>query len=229
MRVVTIKKNLYSFGELSPKAQEEAKQVYLDTCRESSEFEDMLREDLNSFFPGADLNFQYSLSCCQGDGLNIYGILPTKCMKNCVERHTNSDPLFSFYRGDKVLTDEEWDFVQQYSDSHGDIVLPENRQYSYCIAYRADIIDDLSTVRKNPKALRILLKYDRLITVFFDQFCKQWENAGYEYFFGSNLTNEDWNELFNEMEWEFFDSGEPFLEQALDKDNDIDEEIENEI
>lgn len=229
MRVVTIKKNLYSFGELSPKAQEKAKLVYLDTCRESYEFDDMLREDLNSLFPGADLNFQYSLSCCQGDGLNIYGTLPTKCMKNCVEQYADSNPLFSFYKEDKVLTDEEWNFVQEYADQYGDIVLPQNKQYSYCIAYQADIIDDLTTVHKNPEALRILLKYDRLITVFFDQFCKQWEDAGYEYFSGSNLTNEDWNELFNEMEWEFLDSGEPFFEQVLDKDNDVDEEIENEI
>lgn len=224
MRVAVIEKNVYKFAELSDKAKEAAKQTYLDTCRQTDEFNDMVREDLNSFFPGANLKLEYSLSCCQGDGLNVYGTLPTKCMRNCAEQLADdSNLLCIFYKKDKMLTDEEWNFVQDYADQHGDIVLPRNRHHAYCIAYQADIIDDSRFIPKNPEEFKTLLKYNSLVHSFFNAFCDQWERFGYDYFHGTDLTDKDYQQIFEEMEWEFLESGEPFFEVEREKDSGLEE------
>ena len=74
VREYTVREEIYSFNELSESAKENARQKYLESFRETDMFSEMLQDDLKEIFPKSDLQVKYSLSCCQGDGLDVYGI-----------------------------------------------------------------------------------------------------------------------------------------------------------
>ena len=63
----------YSYNELNEEAKEAVKQWYLDDTLRSDFFYEDIKEQLKEAFPRSSLNVSFSLSYCQGDGLNIYG------------------------------------------------------------------------------------------------------------------------------------------------------------
>lgn len=77
MKEVTMVFNVYRFEELNEKAKKVVKQWYLDG-QDSSDFNDILKSELDLFFPNSELNANYSLNYCQGDGVNIHGIISLK-------------------------------------------------------------------------------------------------------------------------------------------------------
>lgn len=76
MVTITKKINLYEYNELNEKAKERAKENYLETkCEIDNDiFLENAMEIVGNYFQFIDgLEIQYSLSSCQGDGVNIYG------------------------------------------------------------------------------------------------------------------------------------------------------------
>ena len=76
MVTITKKINLYEYNELEEKAKERAKENFLETrCEFDSDiFTEIAMEIVGNYFQFTDrLEIQYSLSWCQGDGVNIYG------------------------------------------------------------------------------------------------------------------------------------------------------------
>lgn len=76
MKTITKTINLYEYNELEEKAKEKAKEQFLEVRREIGEdmFTEIAMEIIENYFPFIDgLEIQYSLSSCQGDGVNIYG------------------------------------------------------------------------------------------------------------------------------------------------------------
>lgn len=76
MVTITKKINLYEYNELDEKAKERAKQNFLEIrCELDNDiFTEIAMEIVGNYFPITDgLEVQYSLSSCQGDGVNIYG------------------------------------------------------------------------------------------------------------------------------------------------------------
>lgn len=76
MVTITKKINLYEYNELEEKAKERAKENFLKTrCELDSDiFTEIAMEIVGNYFQFTDrLEIQYSLSWCQGDGVNIYG------------------------------------------------------------------------------------------------------------------------------------------------------------
>lgn len=76
MVTITKKINLYEYNELDEKAKERAKQNFLKVrCELDNDiFTEIAMEIVGNYFPITDgLDVQYSLSSCQGDGVNIYG------------------------------------------------------------------------------------------------------------------------------------------------------------
>lgn len=76
MVTITKKINLYEYNELEKSAKEKAKEQYLNM--RSVFDEDIFTQDsieiIKDYFQFTDgLKVQYSLSSCQGDGVNIYG------------------------------------------------------------------------------------------------------------------------------------------------------------
>lgn len=76
MKTITKKINLYEYNELEEQAKEKAKEQFLEVRREidGNMFTETAMEIIGNYFQFTDgLKIQYSLSSCQGDGVNIYG------------------------------------------------------------------------------------------------------------------------------------------------------------
>ena len=71
MRKVLIKKEVYKFEELKENAQNKI----MENEREfwQDDFELLIKNFLKTNFPNSDLQYQFSLNYCQGDGFNFYG------------------------------------------------------------------------------------------------------------------------------------------------------------
>ena len=100
MRSVNITYKIYEFSELSEDAKAKVKEWYLNNFYQNEEFSDMCKEELSHRFPKSDLKVQYSLSYCQGDGLNVYGTLNLKD----VLYNLSITPLTSF-KPEDILTE----------------------------------------------------------------------------------------------------------------------------
>lgn len=74
MRAITetITTMVYNFNELSDKAKEKVKEWYLNGQDAEFFYEDSMAY-INELFPNSELDIQFSLGYCQGDGFNIYG------------------------------------------------------------------------------------------------------------------------------------------------------------
>ena len=75
MKVVTREYEVYSFEELDVEAKERVKSWYLDDEIRVDMLTETYEENLRLAFPNSDLKVQWSLSSCQGDGVNIFGTL----------------------------------------------------------------------------------------------------------------------------------------------------------
>lgn len=76
MKTITKTINLYEYNELEEKAKEKAKEQFLEVRCEIGDdmFTEIAMEIIGNYFQFTDgLEIQYSLSSCQGDGVNIYG------------------------------------------------------------------------------------------------------------------------------------------------------------
>ena len=109
---------IYTYDELSGEAKEKVKQWYLEG-QEADIFTDICKEDLNNLFGENDLDVQYSLSYCQGDGFNIYGQIKAKQIFECLENNNGGTQLEEF-KG--VLTDEEKKTILCYEILNLDIM-----------------------------------------------------------------------------------------------------------
>ena len=81
MKTVTIPAQeikIYKFEELSDKAKEKVRQSFVQDEIYNELFAEDTREILKTDYPDSDLDIQYSLGYCQGDGFNIYGKLGKK-------------------------------------------------------------------------------------------------------------------------------------------------------
>ena len=98
MEIITREYKVYNFSELSEDAKEKVKQWYLDDDFRPYEFENIYTEDLKYLFNNSDLKLQFSLSYCQGDGLNIYGKLDLMDVFTAIRDTEHSGDLFEQYK-----------------------------------------------------------------------------------------------------------------------------------
>ena len=75
MKIITKTIEAYTYDELNDEAKTKVKQWLLDDDLRNELFYEDVMEYLAAHFPRSDLKVKYSLSYCQGDGLNIYGEL----------------------------------------------------------------------------------------------------------------------------------------------------------
>ena len=209
MRTVTVEYKVYKYNELSDKAKNKVKQWYLDG-QEPQGFTDMCEDDLGELFGSNDLKLQYSLSYCQGDGLNIYGNIGAEQILNCLEKHKGGSQLEKF---ENILTDKEKKTILHYAEMCGDIKLPMNNRYAYCMADYIDIKDEWSSdleYNYNYKNIndKVLEKFETLVKGIFKELCNGFEQIGYEYFY--EIEEEDLEENCNSNGYEFYESGEVF-------------------
>jgi hypothetical protein len=208
MRTVAVEYKIYKYNELSESAKEKVKEWYLEG-QEAFVFSEMVKEDLNCLFGKNNLDVQYSLASCQGDGFNIYGRIDAESIFKCLEMHNGGGQLARF---ENALTDKEKKTILAYAEECGDIELPMNRHYSYSLADYIDIVEewgwrlehaDYSNI--NTEALK---KFEELVRGIFGTLCRDYEKWGYEFFY--EVSDEDLEEHCDCNGWEFLEDGTIF-------------------
>ena len=208
MRTVAVEYKIYKYNELSAEAKEKAKEWYLQG-QEPFIFTENCKMDLDNLFGKNKLDVQYSLSCCQGDGFNIYGEIDAENIFNCLERHNGGKQLAKF---EGTMTDKEQKAILAYAEVCGAIELPMNRQYCYSLADYIDIVEEwvwrLEYADYRDINVEALQKFEKLVRGIFHTLCKAYEDWGYKYFY--EIDDEDMEELCDANEWEFMEDGTIF-------------------
>jgi hypothetical protein len=209
MRTVTVNYNVCKYNELDECAKEKAKRWYLDG-QAPDIFTDDCKEDLYNLFGKNELDVQYSLASCQGDGFNIYGKIDAENIFKCLEKHNGGTQLERF---ENVLTEKEKKTILHYAKECGAIKLPMNNRYCYSLADYIDIADDWEYDLKYYSGYKninkdVLEKFEGLVRDIFYKLCKDYEKAGYEFFY--EISDEDMEEMCEANDYEFYEDGTIF-------------------
>lgn len=209
MKTVNVEYKVYGYGELSDEAKEKAKAWYLEG-REPSMFTEDCEQDLENLFGKNGLKVQYSLGYCQGDGFNIYGKIDAESIFNCLEAHNGGTQLEQF---ENVLTDKEKKTVLHYAEQCGEIELPINSHYCYCISDYVDIAEEWAYILENYFGYgninkEVLVKFEELVKGVFATLCKAYEKWGYEYFY--EISDEDMEDICEANGYDFLEDGTVF-------------------
>ena len=209
MRTVTETYNVYNYNELSDEAKEKAKQWYLDYDTRTYVFEDIYTEDLHYLFSSSDLKMQFSLSYCQGDGLNIYGELDLMNVFTAIRNKEYCGETFKNFWD--FMTEEEQKTIEAYMEKCGRYIdLPYNNgHYSYCVADRTDFaeewIDTLEYYKYRDIKVDTIRKMEKLVIAMFTELSKTYEEYGYKYFY--EVEDEEMTEICEDNGWEFLEDG----------------------
>lgn len=210
MRTVAVEYKVYKYNELSEKAKEKVKEWYLNG-QEPYIFTEDCKMDLENLFGENDLNVQYSLGYCQGDGFNVYGVIDAKSIFNCLEKHNGGTQLERF---ENVLTQEEKEIILTYAEEIGEcavIELPYNNRYCYSLAYRINFAEDWEEELKyysNNINETVIEKFETMVQEIFAELCTSYERQGYEYFY--EISDEDLEEMCEANGYEFMEDGTIF-------------------
>jgi hypothetical protein len=209
MRTATIDYEVYKYEELTEEAKEKVKTWYLEG-QEPYFFSDDCKMDLENLFGKNELDVQFSLSYCQGDGFNIYGKIYAEDIIECLEKHNGGTQLAEF---EDVLTEKEKKTILNYAKECGAINLPMNNRCCYSLANYIDIADDWEYQLEyysyytniNTETLK---KFETLVRDIFGKLCKSYEKWGYEFFY--EISDEDLEEFCEANEYEFLADGTVF-------------------
>ena len=213
MEIITREYKVYNFSELSEEAKDKVKQWYLDDDFRSYDFENIYTEDLRYLFNNSDLKLQFSLSYCQGDGLNIYGKLDLMDVFTAIRDTEHSGDLFEQYKD--LFSEHEQKTIEAYMEVCGrEVELPYNRHYCYCIDDRVDFADDwiesLEYCRYKNIQIDTIRKMEKLVGRMFENLSATYEKYGYDYFY--NADDEVVNETCEANGWRFLEDGTFFAE-----------------
>ena len=213
MEIITREYKVYNFSELSEEAKDKVKQWYLDDDFRPCEFENIYTEDLKYLFNNSDLKLQFSLSYCQGDGLNIYGKLDLMDVFTAIKDTEHSGDLFEQYKD--LFSEHEQKTIEAYMEVCGrEVELPYNRHYCYCIDDRVDFADDwiesLEYCRYKNIQIDTIRKMEKLVGRMFENLSATYEKYGYDYFY--NADDEVVNEACEANGWRFLEDGTFFAE-----------------
>ena len=213
MEIITREYKVYNFSELSEEAKDKVKQWYLDDDFRPYDFENIYTEDLRYLFNNSDLKLQFSLSYCQGDGLNIYGKLDLMDVFTAIRDTEHSGDLFEQYKD--LFSEHEQKTIEAYMEVCGrEVELPYNRHYCYCIDDRVDFADDwiesLEYCRYKNIQIDTIRKMEKLVGRMFENLSATYEKYGYDYFY--NADDEVVNETCEANGWRFLEDGTFFAE-----------------
>lgn len=205
MREIIKKFNVYQYSELSDEAKAKVRSWYIDDPVRSEELTFLINQDLENLFPNSELKVEWSLSYCQGDGVNVYGDLCFMDLVNMVQNHLCGDNYKAF---ENFFSPKEIKTAKFYSEYCGDVKLPTNRMgYTYCyvsqIDLEADFTYEMSYFRNIN--LDLLGKMETYVKMIISKYCLDWEEVGYKYFYEPD--EEEIEETCEMNEWEFLEDG----------------------
>lgn len=209
MRTITKTYNVYTYTELSEEAKEKVNKWCLDNPCRNEIFSDIYTKDLKYLFPRSDLKMQYSLSYCQGDGLNIYGELDLMDIFKAVRDKSYCGNTFKPYWD--YMTEHEQKTIETYMEVCGkNIELPYNNgHYDYCVSDKTDFaeewIDELEYQQYKNIQVDTIRKMEKLVADMFVMLSRQYEEYGYKYFYEAD--EEEITETCEANGWEFLEDG----------------------
>lgn len=179
MKEITRIEKVYDFNELSESAKENARREYLDFFHEPYMFTETCNEKLNEDFPNSKLETQYSLSYCQGDGLNIYGQFAISDIINFIRTH------YKDY--DIILNHKQKRFMSYLEKQDIQVINRANSHYCYYtskandIAWFIEIEMEGNYYRDIPyDTINIIVN---MFDICFEKYCKDFEDEGYDFFY----------------------------------------------
>lgn len=200
MKEITIIEKLYDFDELSDSAKETAKREYSENFLSAEEYEYIVLEGLKNHFPHSkELKVQFSLSYMQGDGLNVYGKMElSDAIDYVLKRTTKFQDHIRFFNWLKTL-----DYY---------ITLPYNQHYCYCTVWKYNYADDIVNCLEIDNydsglcdKLDILESFSKEFIFCMQDLCKEYENAGYDYFY--DISDDEINEVMINNGYMFYENG----------------------
>lgn len=205
---------VYSFSELSEEAKEEAKRWYLNDETRCEDLTLDFESDIGCVFPNSDLNVQWALNSCQGDGVNIYGSVNLDDILTLPG--SGRAPEFDWSQG--YLSEKEIRTIRSYMAAYKDSVdIPMNKSYAYCIADRIDLAEDfryeLEDMGFRDIKIEVLEKAEKLVKQIFHQLCMQFEKAGYKHLY--EISDEEMEKNCNANEYYFYEDGSWFNEDKI--------------
>lgn len=205
MREVTIVEKVYTYNELSKEAKAKVKEWYLEG-QEPEIYEEMILERIGELFPNSDLKVQFSLSNCQGDGVNIYGELNFKDLIF----HTKS----SLFSKEELSTLKVYFNILKVNENVDSFSLPINPKYSYCMAdyivFKNKLIYLLKNyINENDINKWLLHKFSAFVKTFITDLCEGFEKYGYNYFY--EISEDDLKEVCDSNDYEFYEDGTLYL------------------
>ena len=209
MRKVTEIYNVYTYLELSKEAKEKVNQWYLDDPMRNETFSEIYIEDLRNLFPESDLKMQYSLSYCQGDGLNIYGELDLMDIFKAIRDKSYCGETFADFWD--AMSEHEQKTIEAYMEVCGrSVALPYNDgHYNYCVSNKTDFaeewVEELEYQQYKKIKVDIIRKMEKLVADMFVMLSKQYEEYGYKYFYEAD--EEEITETCEANGWEFLEDG----------------------
>lgn len=209
MRKVSVEYEVYKYNELDKDAKENVKQWYLDGQSDLSFiFTEDCEQDLENLFPNSDLEVQYSLGYCQGDGFNIYGTVNAEDIIKCIE----SGYARELEEYKDYFTDKEKKTILAYQEVCDDIKLEYNNRYCYCLADYIDIVDsweyDLEYNDYSNVNTDVLEKFEHIVRVIFSTLCDTYEKNGYSFFY--EVEECELNDICDSNDYEFLSNGALF-------------------
>lgn len=217
-----ITKKVFQFSELSEDAKEEAKRWYLDDEFRCQEFTNIIQEDMNYIFPNSELKVQWSLSSCQGDGVNLYGKLNLSDAFSITERACA--PELDWIQD--FLSKKELKTMEFYMDQYkSEVELPVNRRYAYCMSDQIDLAEDFQYELENMEIrninIAVLEKAEKMVKQIISQLCIRYEKMGYDYLY--EISDEDMEENCEANNYVFLEDGTWFNDAGMDKPEELKE------
>lgn len=212
--MITKEIKLYEYGELSDKAKEHVRQWFMDDPDRGILLSDDFKHSfIKYFFPRSKLEVQWSLSYCQGDGVNIYGELDMYDMLAYIAKWNPEEHRYFKHALDPrdTLTDKEFERLCYYRERSGqNIELDYNNRYCYCVSKRTDfatdMISDLEYLCVRDIDRQLIVRFQEAIVIpVIENLCDEMADYGYRFLY--EISDEEIEDTCDANGWYFTDTG----------------------
>lgn len=173
----------YKYNELAEQVQRNLKEEIVHSWEYMDDFDSELQDVIYDNFPNSDIRIQWSFESCQGDGVNLYGVLDYR------------DAIEFIRKMQRNKFEEDFTKIVKFCDI--DFKLPENPNYAYCYINRADLAENLIyeyeaiTDEDPPEDWQTTAKrFETVLKDCIEDFCKEIEKYGYDYFSANHIDDE---------------------------------------
>lgn len=212
MKTITKTINLYTFDELNEDAKQAVREWYIYDPYRAELFKENVACDLENLFPASNLDVAFSLSYCQGDGLNVFGNLDFSDMFTAAKLAPRVSTALDGF------TEKERRRICYYSRSFS-YVLERNRRYCYSCKF-VDLKNAEYTAEEWIDALKdqyirdidesLILRFLKASFSWLEEYDAQQERAGYTFLYEPD--DAEISEACEANDWYFLESGKFYAE-----------------